>query len=64
MKLLKVFAAMFLAVSMSACQTTGSVATDSGCSWVKPIYWSQQDTLDTVAQVKAQNAEWKVRCGE
>lgn len=51
-------------MSLVACQTTGSVATDKSvaCQAFKPIYWSKDDTVDTAKQVIEHNAVWKKLC--
>jgi hypothetical protein len=32
------------------------------CSALAPIYWSAEDTDDTIRAVKAHNAAWKALC--
>lgn len=47
---------------LSGCATTtASVGTE--CVRWKAIYWSKDDTVDTIAQVKEHNAVWKQLCG-
>ena len=52
-------------MSLVACQTTGSVATDRSvtCQAFKPIYWSKDDTIDTAKQITEHNAVWLKLCG-
>lgn len=36
---------------------------DSFCVWAEPIYWSKDDTPDTVAQIKLKhNIPFKLKC--
>lgn len=52
-------------VTLGACATTtrSAVPTDKVyCSVAQPIYWSKNDTDNTIAQVKEANAAWKSLC--
>lgn len=57
---------MLLLVTLSACATTtGSNAPNVLCApdgALKPITWSDQDTDDTIAQIKEHNTVWKAVC--
>lgn len=56
-----------LMLLLSACVTTtaSSVANKhTTCRILSPITWSDQDTDDTIRQVKVNNAKWKELCGK
>lgn len=53
-----------LALILTNCTTTGGSATRSAlCDQFRPVRWSSQDTAQTVAEVKANNAVGKALCG-
>lgn len=54
---------MILPCILTACATTtASVAPASFCQIAKPIYWSAEDTDETIRQAKSHNAAWKALC--
>jgi len=60
-----------LAMTVAACQTTGSAAIEASpavakaaCTAFPPISWSRNDTLETQMAVRAHNAAWKAACGD
>jgi hypothetical protein len=44
--------------------TTDSAATSDFCLIYEPIYWSKNDTVETIIQVKANNAKYLAVCRE
>jgi hypothetical protein len=55
--------ALALTLSLGACATTtGSVATDVSCEAFEPILWSQEDTDETIRQIREHNAVWVALC--
>ena len=56
-------AATLLSLALTACQTTGSVATDPACKAFKPIAWSSLDTRGTQEQATEHNAVGVSVCG-
>jgi len=55
---------MPLLILAGCATTTASVGTDAvACSAFEPIRWSNQDTDDTIRQVKEHNAAWGALCG-
>lgn len=57
---------IMLLAAIPGCTTTGSgVTTDPSrvaCQSFSPVYWSQNDTVETVKQVQEHNASWKALC--
>lgn len=51
-------------ILLSACATTGGVATDSYCVVAEPIFVSHQDalTVDTSRQILRENTKYKRLC--
>ena len=50
---------------LPACATTTSSAVPTDkvfCGVSGPIYWSKNDTDQTIAQIKERNAVWKALC--
>jgi len=43
--------------------TTGEDSVRVACSSFEPIYWSSNDTAETVSQIKGHNAAGKALCG-
>lgn len=55
---------MALSLGLTACQTTGSVATKQvPCITLKPIAWSRNDTRETQDQATEYNAVAAAMCG-
>lgn len=54
-----------LCLTLTACQTTGSVGTDKSipCAALTPILWSKADTRETQNQVTEYNAVGVRVCG-
>jgi hypothetical protein len=52
-----------LAISISGCATNGR-ATDTACSWVRPIMISREDVLTegTKRQIVSHNETWELVC--
>jgi hypothetical protein len=53
-----------LAILLPSCATTDSAATSDFCLIYEPIRWSQRDTVETIIQVKANNAKYLAVCRE
>lgn len=52
-----------LTLMVTGCMTTtASVVTDSSCDIFEPILWSQQDTAETVQQIREHNAVFREVC--
>lgn len=65
----KMLAVMLIVLTTTSCAwMTGSVETSAPppaarfCETYEPILWSQQDTDETIRQVKRENAKWKAIC--
>lgn len=56
-------AATLLSLTLTACQTTASVATDPTCKAFRPIAWSALDTRGTQEQATEHNAVGAAVCG-
>ena len=62
---LKPLAALWCIPMMTGCLGIGSTATitDSGCVIFQPIFYSEeQDSIETVRQVRAHNNVWVTTC--
>jgi len=50
-------------VSAAAIPLGRYVVQDSFCSWAEPIYWSKNDTPETIAQIKLKhNVPYVTKC--
>lgn len=66
MRLVSLSGLILLATLTASCQTTGSGGTSAtlvACQSFKPVYWSKNDTPQTVAQIKENNAAGAALCG-
>ena len=62
-----VLSVLLLTLSLAGCakMTASNVANEhSTCAILAPITWSDQDTDDTIRQVRVNNAKWKELCGK
>ena len=58
----KMLLAAALLIPLAGCQTTGGAGIEATCAQWRGISWSRKDTLQTVDDVKANNARRKAFC--